>query len=379
MKPHHDKLTRWEWEALDSKYNIADGHAHQGQNSEQLRIISNLPALFIDTERQNQNSLQEAFRLLFFELAGQNAQSCLSAPLYHYSSSISVEIVANYLRLHKKSAGLIHPTFDNIPAILRRHQVSLYPVNEITLMDPDRLIPGINALFLVLPNNPTGFELNASQFEHLVRVCKERNILIILDFSFRFFSALSEWDQYEVLLRYESEFICIEDTGKTWPTLDLKVGFILSSAYLHTELLRISDDVLLNVSPFIFALLVEYITLERELPEEYTVINLARANRAILRQALSDTPLESVNSSSNISVEWIRLPSSWNSEHFCRWLERRQICLLPGPPFFWDQMDLGLSYVRLALMRPRDFFLTAAESLRNAALEYAEYIAKGSQ
>ena len=33
-----DKLTSYEWQGLGKGYNIADGHAHQGQSPEHLKI-----------------------------------------------------------------------------------------------------------------------------------------------------------------------------------------------------------------------------------------------------------------------------------------------------------------------------------------------------
>jgi aspartate/methionine/tyrosine aminotransferase len=371
-----DKLTRWEWAALSGMYNIADGHAHQGQNPAQQRIIDDLPNLYRSAESRSQNSIQNTFRDRFFELAGQSAQVDLNPPLYHYSSSISIEVVANYLKHTNKKVALIHPTFDNIPAILKRHEVPLYPLDESILLNPDQLLAhsDVDAVFLVIPNNPTGGELGPSEFENWVVLCKERQILIIVDFSFRFFSSLSRWDQYDILIKHKSEFICIEDTGKTWPTLDLKTGFILSSQHLYAPLESISDDILLNISPFILALISEYIFIERYLPKRESVVGIAESNRQTLRQVLLDTPIEISSPASNISVEWIRLPNSWDSVHFCQWLESRQIYLLPGPPFFWDNPERGSSHARIALMRPERFFSDAVALFKDATLEYIKHI-----
>lgn len=337
-------------------------------------MIGTLPRLFLETEKRNQHAIQEFFRSRFFALSGQKTHSRLGTPLYHYSSSVSVEVLANYLRRERKSVTLIHPTFDNIPAILKRHDIQLLPIEEFALRRPAKAIQSLttDAIFLVLPNNPTGFQLTRAQFETLVRSCKEKGIVIILDFSFRFFSSLTKWDQYEILLSNQSDFVCIEDTGKTWPALDLKIGFITASDSLYSELEQITDDVLLNVSPFIFALLSRYISIEQQLPIKETVSQLADHNRKILRAELYDTPLKIANADSKISVEWIKLPTVWDSVDFCEWLESHQISVLPGNPFFWNQSERGRSYVRVALMRPREFFQRAASQLRRATLEYSK-------
>lgn len=374
-----DKLTAWEWSALDGPCNIADGHSHQGQNSAQLDIVNNLSSLFQEAERTTQTALQENFCAQFFELAGQRFSRKFAPPLYHYSSSVSVEVVANYLRRDGKSVALLHPTFDNIPAILIRHGVKLVALEEQQFLNPSQLVESLSAdaIFLVLPNNPTGFELTRTQFQSIVRSCKRRGILIILDFSFRFFSSLTKWDQYEILYSNQCDFIGIEDTGKTWPTLDLKIGFIVSSPSIYPELASITDDVLLNVSPFIFALLTEYISAEGQIPRQHTIRQIAKSNRMILRSALKTTALEVFNPSSRISVEWLKLPHSWNSMRFCEWLETKQISVLPGTPFFWYQPKRGDSFIRVALMRPQPFFRDAVSKLSSASIEYQRLVARG--
>lgn len=62
-----DKLTSWEWEALGDGYNIADGHAHQSQSLEYLKIIKNLPQLYLEAERGKQKEIQNRFEKAFVQ------------------------------------------------------------------------------------------------------------------------------------------------------------------------------------------------------------------------------------------------------------------------------------------------------------------------
>lgn len=369
----NDNLTSWEWGALDSLCNLADGHSHQSQNSKQLDLVRNLPALFNVAETQMQTEIQREFESAFFGHAKQPKYAYLGPPLYHYSSSISIEVVANYLRLTKKSVALLHPTFDNIPSILRRHGIALQPIEEEWIHNPEKafLQIGAHALFLVLPNNPTGLDIGQRTFESIVHICKERGLLLILDFSFRFFSSLTEWDQYEILIDSGIDFITIEDTGKTWPTLDLKIGITLASPSIYNQLQRITDDFLLNVSPFIFTLIANYISLENASTVEGSPRETVQKNRAILRSIMATTPIKAANRTSEISVEWLKLPQGWNSVDFCKWLYTKNISILPGAPFYWADQVKGHRFVRVALLRPEEMFLRGVSALRDEIIEYS--------
>jgi len=112
---------------------------------------------------------------------------------------------------------------------------------------------------LVCPNNPTGQELTREQVAKVVELCQKKHLLLIIDFSFRFLSDFRKWDQYELLLKSGIEFVCLEDTGKTWPTMELKIGILMASEGIYASLEVITDDMLLNVSPIIFLLLTKYI------------------------------------------------------------------------------------------------------------------------
>ena len=161
---NRETLTRWEWQGLRGDYNLADGHAHQGQNHGQLELLRDLGRLYLAAEATEQSRLQEDFRRQFFRLACQPGQDGLKA-LYHYSASMSIDVAAMYLSTTCQSVNLIHPTFDNIPAILTRRGLKLKPLDEEALKRPSEALAKADgeSVFLVCPNNPTGFELYMAQ------------------------------------------------------------------------------------------------------------------------------------------------------------------------------------------------------------------------
>lgn len=365
-------LTRHEWSALQNPHNLADGHARQGQGEAGGESLDRLGELYREAEQRTQLELQHEFEAMFYVAAGQPSVLARERrPLHHYSSSLSIEVVANHLRATGARVGLLHPTFDNIPAILRRLDVPLKAISEAIFENPrdeDQYV-GCDAIFLVMPNNPTGFVADRETMIAIAEHCAETGRVLIVDQSFRFFSpVVSAWDLYQAFEEIGLEYVGIEDTGKTWPTLDLKVGSLVCSDDLYDDLQRITDDCLLNVSAFIFALLREYIVRDDGSGSRA----VALANRRRLRDALAATPVEMLGEDGPMSVAWLRLPQGWKSSVLAVRLAQHGISVLPGGPFFWADSGAGEPFVRAALMRPEADFGLSADFLADALLAVGE-------
>jgi amino acid adenylation domain-containing protein len=363
-------LTRIEWTGLMAAHNLADGHARQGTPPQAVALIDRLPAIFRCAEDQRQLDVQNDFECTFFTAAGQpSVLDRPRSPMHHYSSSLSIEVIGNHLRLEGMSVGLLHPTFDNIHDILARHGVPLVPVTEQIFQTPEdpACWADFDALFLVTPNNPTGLDPAPEILEQIALECRRRGVLLIVDFSFRFFSErLDTRDTYAFFENNDIDHVGIEDVGKVWPLLDLKVGSLVSGRHRHAALQAITDDLLLNVSPFVFALLAEF--------GRADIIGHARdisvRNRAALEQALAGGPLTVVVGGPTMSIAWVRIPDDWDCVEFCDWLEKRSITLLPGRPFYWADPEQGARHVRVALMRPAASFAASVAALADAVGDY---------
>jgi aspartate/methionine/tyrosine aminotransferase len=370
-------LTAWEWRGLHHDFNLADGHAHQSLHSTQDVIVRDFPELFLAAEKQPQTTHEERFATTFFSLAGQSSAPTTLPALMHYSASVATDVVAKSLVASGcRRVGLLTPTFDNIPMLLRRVGLTLRPCSEADVWSSDcaAVLAGVDALFLVLPNNPTGREPTATEFQRLVAATSHAGVKLICDCSFRLFGLLHEWDQYEIVLQHPGlDFVFIEDTGKTWPTADLKAGFLCASHGLYPTLSEISDEILLNVSPFTLSLLERFAAVESTgdaHPTSFLCADTAATNRTYLRRVLAGSPLRIECSSSRISVEWLRLPSGWHSVSLTAWLAEKGIAILPGGPFHWDDPQRGGSFIRIALMRDPAYFRRGADALAEAVLHY---------
>lgn len=362
------KLTVHEWSGVTSRFNLADGHPRQNLTPAQVTAIGDVTELFVRSAKRNEYDVKEAFETAFFGLAGQHSvRSTLGLPLSQYSGSGAIELMANYLRLQRKSVTMMHPTFDSLADTLKRHGVPLTPMPVDELLNLTPASPPINtdALYFVVPNNPTGHCPTREQFSNIVEYCAKHGILMLVDFCFRFYGDLWDYDQYAMMQDAGVEFITTEDTGKTFPAGDVKLGMTISSKRLYRDLKDISDDFLFSVAPFVFAILTKFISAEH--PETRRVLsqNVADANRSALREALEGSRLEIVSEEHRMGLEWVKVPAGWNATSLTEWLYREGgPQLLPGERFYWANYNAGRWYLRIALLRDPEYFRLAAWELR---------------
>lgn len=363
MDPNNHSLTELEKLSMTFGYNLADGHARQYQTKTQAEIIARLTDIFHESERRQQSEVEEQFKHAFFELANQKhivKPDNIKRALVCHSSSSAIEIIANFLRLNQYRTLLLEPTFDNIPSILRRHKVPLLSLDESEVLgnlDKSTHVQ-FDAMFLVLPNNPTGFVINKPQFTQLAHFCATYNKLLIIDACFRFYSPETLWDQYQLLDDLKVKYVIIEDTGKTWPSLDLKVGLVVTSKGVFDEVNMIHDDYLLNVSPFILALLTEYIEDTKLVGMSPTIFDIPSKNRAYLAEKIQDLHI-GLTEPSSINLAWLKIHSDIDGSAVYRHLLQKKIHVLPGSQFFWNEPSKGQNYLRIALSRDPKLFSEA--------------------
>ncbi|MEU8787254.1 aminotransferase class I/II-fold pyridoxal phosphate-dependent enzyme [Streptomyces sp. NPDC048637] len=365
----YTNLTRYENIGINKEFNLADGHAHQGQNSTQQSIVAELPDLFYAAEKARQADSEDEFQQAFYSLAGQHSAVTHPRTFLCYSASLATDLVATYLSSKRLTVRLLQPSFDNLATILKRRNIPLVPVAENEFA-PERLEAFLNslgedALFLTLPNNPTGFSLDPAAFERVVGHCRVHGKILIIDCTFRFFATSPFWDQYEVLEKSGVSYIVVEDTGKTWPTQDLKCSILAVSKDLYDDMLELHNDILLNVSPFILRLLTSYVRDTERNGLDETIWSVIRSNRQALRDALQGSIFAPAFPQSTVSVEWTRIDhATLRSEHVVEALGQDHLGILPGDHFYWADHETGSQYIRFALARPCDWFVGACRHLR---------------
>jgi aspartate/methionine/tyrosine aminotransferase len=369
-------LTEWEWRGLHESFNLADGHAHYRLPPWSHEHLRSLPSALLDIDSKPQIEYERKFLQAFFNIAGQSSPG--KRPACHYSSSISIEMAAKVLfAIGARTVGVISPTFDNIPALFVRSGLRLVPIREDNILTgglTEVQLSNLDAVFLVLPNNPTGWLGNQATLQQVITLVASARKVLVVDFSFRFYSDLHVWDQYKFVGSLPNfDWILLEDTGKTWPTAEMKIGFASCSERLHPTMAEVSGELLLNVSPLALYLATGLIETEVKIAgmaagREIHAANLVARNRRVLRNLLADVNVSIHRQQAKISLEWLKLPQR-TAVKIANALFRRGVAVLPGGPFYWDDRELGNSYLRIALAREPTYFEAAARALATALFD----------
>ncbi|WP_327037682.1 enduracididine biosynthesis enzyme MppP [Micromonospora maris] len=365
-------LTEIESLALSSQLNMADGHARQELTKSQRSIVDELPDLFAKAAAQPVDDLEREAHRAYLHLLHQHSYPTRpGGVLTCYSSSVAMEILARSLvPAGGGPVALVHPTFDNIPDLLRGNGLRLLPVEEDVLHEGSvsAAVPeGVRCLFITTPNNPTGRVLAEQRLAAIAAECAARDVVLALDTSFRGFDTRSHYDHYTVLRDSGCRWVVIEDTGKLWATLDLKVGLLASSDHVGLPLAKIHSDILLGVSPFVLVLVTRF-------AEDAAAGGLADLhrfiadNRALVRATLADVPdLAFPDGDARVSVERVDL-----GERRCLnvWTRLRQsgIYVLPCSQFHWADPARGDHSLRIALARVPGALEAAVRALRAVLL-----------
>jgi aspartate/methionine/tyrosine aminotransferase len=353
--------TEYERIALHNRINLSDGHARQPLTRQQRAIVAQSGALFELALTRQQNELEDEFIGAFFRCAGQTVAHGDGGVYLTYSSSCAMKYAAQYCRLRALRVRLLEPCFDSIRHLVQTEGIPHAPITEGQLLDIKHL-PGLldssSALWLVQPNNPTGFCLERAAFEAVVAVAVEVGATLVVDFCFRFYAdGLGAWDQYRMLVDSGVSFICIEDTGKTWPLADMKVGIVVCSAATDECVRRLQDQLLLNVSPLHLLLLTAFIENSIEHGITSTVRWAIEENRHLVHALVAEGRLShGAEWCSNVPMELLGLPGGLSAKELWSVLRDHGVEILPAHNYFWSRQEVGEQWFRIALSRPTPMF-----------------------
>jgi aspartate/methionine/tyrosine aminotransferase len=372
-------LTGYEIDSLPRSYNLTDGHAFRRWLAGEEAIISRAAQLFKNITRRQQVEIERGYVRDFLRLARQTWDEDALGYLMCFTASMAFEIVANYLRLNRLSLALIEPCFDNLPDIFHRHRVPARPLPDALLEAPgdtfERALHTIDAdaICLVTPNNPTGLTLAEGNLHRLLTFCKERRKLLILDNCFStYLPRHLVYDQYRLVLGAGIDAVLVEDTGKTWPTSEIKAPFfaVTRARGLFDRIYDIYTDFLLHVSPVGIGLMHEFIRLSQE-DDMASIHQVVGANRRALYDNLGGTFLTPCERPF-ASVAWLRIDHPLTGLELKRILDEHGVFVLPGDRFFWHDRRQGEKFIRVALVRDADMFREAATLLGDTCRKVAD-------
>ncbi|MBO1537500.1 aminotransferase class I/II-fold pyridoxal phosphate-dependent enzyme [Pseudomonas sp. OA65] len=373
----NQSLTEHEVFGLSAQYNLADGHSYISAKTHFSSVLPELPDLWSSAVETPIPQMEMAFKDIFadyFALPGlKNHKHFSVCP----TASNSIDIVGAWARSKQLKIGLVEPTFDNLAQLLRRREVELQAVPENVFSDLgllERLIQDkkLDALFMVNPNNPTGFVIDAVMMRNIVELCHRLNIILILDTSFRFCHKTAI-DEYALLVEKGASFIILEDTGKQWPTLDAKASLLSYSKNLAQEIRAIYEEIYLCCSNFVLRVIIAFIEATLKRGGLSYVHSIVTQNAEIVRSQLAGTrvSVDSPHSYSGMTVMWLNIKRTGLSDlELTDYLATYDVAVLPGRYFYWDSHEVaGHDRIRIALLKPDGQFKFSLSRLRQALLE----------
>lgn len=367
-------LTTMEVDALsdvDGGLNLTDGHARLNLSAEQSAIVARLPEMFTTATRRSFPSIETAAHRAFLSAIGQHTAPVATGRILScYSSTLATDIVARALP-PGATIAVLHPTFDNIADLFTTRGLKLVPMSEEALLDQAWPGPPVRAVVVTQPNNPTGLVTPESHLRSLAHHAVEHGQTVIIDASFRGQVRDAQYDTYAVLDAAGADWITIEDTGKLWPTHELKIGLLAYSERTGLPLERAFSESLLAASPVVLQLV-------EALAEDWAgggyerARDLVERNRAAVREAIEPAGLWLADPASRISVARVGLPQNGpDSSLLYKDMRERGVHVLPCAPFHWADPESGSRLIRLSLARPFETVRTAARTLARAYRELA--------
>jgi enduracididine biosynthesis enzyme MppP len=363
------KLTTLENAALRTGLNVSDGHPRMPLTQGQRAIVSGLGELYDDALKLPFDELEAETHRAFLHGLGQYSAPVGTGRLVScYSSSVAIDLLARALAERTSHVAVIHPTFDNIPDLLKSRHLSLVPVSEGELEAGElQLPPEVGAVFATCPNNPTGWVASQEQLARLAGWCAATGRILALDTCFRAHDERAQYDTYRVLEDSGVEWAVVEDTGKLWPVLELKAGFLSWGPNTSLPIADAFDDLLLSVSPLILSLLTR-LAQDAAAGGYAELRELIAGNRAILAEAIEGSGLTLKEPGSRISLAQVSLPpAAGQATDIYQAMLAQGIHVLPCDAFHWADPDGGTRDIRISLARAPQEVRTAAQALARAA------------
>jgi aspartate/methionine/tyrosine aminotransferase len=365
-------LTTMEVDALtdaDGGLNLTDGHARLVLSPQQAAIVARVPEMFAEASRRTFRDIEREAHAAFLYALGQHSAPVGSGRILScYSSTLATDIVARALPAGATIA-VLHPTFDNIADLFVTRGLRLVPLSEAELLDQDWPPPPVSAIVVTHPNNPTGLVTPEAHLRSLAEHAARHGQIVIVDASFRGQVRAAQYDTYAVLGAAGADWIVIEDSGKLWPTHELKVGMLAYSERTRLPIGRAFSESLLSASPVVLQLVAA-------LSADWMDGGYERAralvdrNRAVVRDTVAEIGLRLADPTSEISVARIELPADGpDSSLLYKDLVARGVHVLPCAPFHWADPAAGRRYIRVSLARPFAAVQVAAQRLAQSYLE----------
>jgi aspartate/methionine/tyrosine aminotransferase len=288
------------------------------------------------------------------------------------SASLSIDVVTALAKRRGMRMQLIEPVFDNLYLYSHERGIQITPLPEehLRTYGADAISSDVDMVFIVNPNNPTGFTLTESEFREIADRCARHRITLAIDASFRAYD-LSGTDHYSILRDEGCSWITIEDTGKTFPTRERKASILCCSNDLKKDLAELVEIHVLGWSSPVLLYLKEMIDAVGKIGISQAIIEPTQRRRAAVRQNLKGTYLRptKIGLHSTLPVEFLEITDDrFSDELLTQHMAKYSVGVLPGHHFFWSESTKTNRFIRVALLKPEAGFLEGLIAFRSAIL-----------
>jgi len=356
-----NQLTEYELEGIRGGYNLADGHAYHSLNEMLPEYDIPLKEIWNESQKTKITTAELRFKNGFAKLISSECLANTNNFKVSPSASCSIDMIAAYLAANRRRVLLIEPCFDNLYLLLKRRGCALQPVSEDMFcgdVDENTLLADLEKLnfdtvFLVTPNNPSGKTIKETTLKLLADYCNHKNKILILDTTFRMFNR-KMFDDRAILNQSKCEYFVIEDTGKTWPTHDLKCSLITYSAAPKHSFEHIYNEVFLCHSRFALLLFESLFHETIKIGIDRAIHMPAAKKLTSLTEHLPSTWLcQNSTAQSCLPLAWVEIAGHPFEEvdELIKYLACRDIFILPGKNFYWNKLATPRDFVRISLSR----------------------------
>ena len=350
----------------ESGTNVAEGYPRWGFTPSQRAIVERLPEMMLTAQSTPYGTLEaRAQRALLDPLGQRTAPVATGRILSYYAAGVAIDLVGRCLAARTGTVGVIHPTLDCLPALIRGRGLRTIPISEPRLRRRDPLagLEAIGGLYIANPNNPTGGVLDPDELRRLAEACVRRNVALAIDACFRVFDPAAQYDTYAVLDATGVDYVVIEDSGKLWPLAGIRLAFLAFPEHTKLGIAEASADLLMNAPPF-SALVVEAFANDMAAGGMAVIHRQIATNREILAEALAGSGAHLVDNGTKVSMALLRMPEGHSSTRLWGRLLRRGVHAVPGRPIWWARPRQGDHYLRVALAREPDVIERAGGEIR---------------
>ncbi|MCY1303019.1 enduracididine biosynthesis enzyme MppP [compost metagenome] len=209
----------------------------------------------------------------------------------------------------------------------------------------------------------------------ITEYCAQRNKILVLDTTFRLY-AINRFDERAQLEQSNCRYFIIEDTGKTWPTHDLKASLISYSSKCAKRFETIYDEVYLCHSRFAMLMFETIFERSQNTGIATCIHEPMNTRHSYLIEQLSGTIAQprTDRACATLPMEWFELKINclMSDIYAVNYLAEKDVHVLPGNYFYWKKIKPPHATFRVSLARPLSKFHASVDKLKIAITQFEE-------